>query len=894
MNPTQKLTPSIIITGHANADFDAIGAMVAATKLYPGAVMVYPGTKERAVQSFFMQGASMLFDFHLPKEVDFSNVKTLVAVDTRQKSRLEHVGEVFKNPELEIHCFDHHPDSEEDLPASFSCVKEWGSTVTLLTHMLMERGIALDRNEATLLGLGIYEDTGFLSFPATTEEDFIAAGWLRRQGMDLNVVSEVMQQNMTPEQVAILHTMLESATVHEINGITIVMMDVSLESFVGDFAAVVQQAMQMTRAKVIFALATMGDRVQLVARSRIEEVDTSRICASFGGGGHPGASSASIKNKTISQVKDALFGLLYSHINPEIKVSNIMSSPVHFIWEDHTIAEAEDIMLGYSLKAMPVLSPETKECTGLIEHQLAARALVHGLGDVPISEYMTRGITTVSSDTSLYSVMEVVMDQQQTLLPVIDNAELVGVVSRTDVLQTLLEDAARIPESISPESVKDRDINALLKEELPDEHFELLKLAGCLGDELKVNVYAVGGFVRDILLQQPTFDLDIVVEGDGIKFAEVLAERLNGRVRSHPDFKTAVVIFKNAAGESLRIDVATARLEYYKHPAALPTVELSSIKMDLYRRDFTINALALHLNGDKFGVLVDFFGAQRDIKDQTVRVLHALSFIEDPTRILRAVRFEQRFGFHLSNQTERLIKNAMRLNVFEKLSGHRIFHELQLITEESAPLLAFQRLEQLKLLEAIHPMLRLTASKENVLQNLAKILSWYDLSYFAPKPQTWVCYLLAFCAKGKYLDVSSLLERLDFIDSSRKDFLLLRENMAAALKVLDKWQQETHSASALNTLLAPLTLEALLFMMAMTPTEVARRPIVDFITRIKDTKVDINGEDLVALGGVPGPAFGLVLKKVLEAKLDGQAVSRTAQLNLARELLEEAQKNFRN
>lgn len=153
----------------------------------------------------------------------------------------------------------------------------------------------------------------------------------------------------------------------------------------------------------------------------------------------------------------------------------------------------------------------------------------------------------------------------------------------------------------------------------------------------------MGGFVKDVFLYQENLDIDVVIEGDGIEFARALAASLGGRVRSHEEFRIAVVILSNGR----KIDVATARLEYYKSPGAFPTVETGSIKLDLYRRDFTINTLAIKLNPGRFGTLIDFFGAQKDLKRKMIRVLHNLSFVEDPTRVFRAVRFEQRFGFRI-------------------------------------------------------------------------------------------------------------------------------------------------------------------------------------------------------------------------------------------------------
>ena len=291
-----------------------------------------------------------------------------------------------------------------------------------------------------------------------------------------------------------------------------------------------------------------------------------------------------------------------------------------------------------------------------------------------------------------------------------DGKELIGVITRTDLMNMLIDEPARIPVSLLPDRRRERNIASMINNRLPKNMLNILKAAGELGDELGWEIYTVGGFVRDILLGRPNLDLDLVVEGDGIEFAEKFVEKLGGRVQAHPKFKTAVVILEDGQ----RVDVATARLEYYEYPAALPTVELSSVKMDLYRRDFTINALALRINPGRYGQLVDFFGAERDIKNRTIRVLHSLSFVEDPTRILRAIRFERRFDFQIGGQTMRLIKNALNLELFSKLSGSRVTHELQWIMNEEDPLACLGRMQELGIMEAIHPLLKLTKDRIHI------------------------------------------------------------------------------------------------------------------------------------------------------------------------------------
>lgn len=260
-------------------------------------------------------------------------------------------------------------------------------------------------------------------------------------------------------------------------------------------------------------------------------------------------------------------------------------------------------MTHYGLKAVPVLDGEGGRCVGILEHQVAEKASSHGLGDLPVSEYMRTDFSSVTPNDSLYKVMEIIIDQRQRLVPVIENDKVIGVVTRTDLINWMVEEPARIPEAFLPERRQEKNIRSLMKNRLPDNIFNILKRSGELGDRLGYKVYAVGGFVRDILLLRPNLDIDLVVEGNGIKFAAKLARDMGGRIRAHKKFQTAVVILPDGQ----KIDVATARLEYYEHPAALPTVELSSIKLDLFRRDFTINALAIELNPENFGKLVDFF-----------------------------------------------------------------------------------------------------------------------------------------------------------------------------------------------------------------------------------------------------------------------------------------------
>ena len=889
MNSNSKpLIPApVLITGHANADFDCLAAIVAASKLYDDAVLVFPGSQEANLRNFFIESATYLFNFKDAKEIDYSTVKTLVVVDTRQRERISHVAPALKNPDLEIHLYDHHPDSNDDLPATLSVVKPWGSATSIITLLIKEKGLSITPEEATMLGLGVYEDTGSFSFNSTTEHDFEAGGWLKTMGMDINTISELTTRELTVEQISILNSLLESATTHDINGIPVVIAETSVSHYVRDFALLAHKMIDMQEVKVLFALCRMSDRVQVVARSKIHSVNVGQICQSLGGGGHNFAASASVKSKPLSEVKDELFGLLYSSIHYEKTVREHMTAPAIFEYETVSMCKAESIMNRFGLKAIPLLeSSKNPVVSGYLEYQTAVRACSHGLGNAPASTYMNKKVQTVNPDDDLYPVMEIIVGKRQRLVPVVIDTRLMGVITRTDLINTLVEEPSRVPDKLFSDK-KERNVLPLLRERLPEHHFELLTMAGDLGNKLNVAVYVVGGFVRDLLLGRKNLDLDLVVEGDGIAFAKKLAHSLGGRVRQHTKFKTAIIIYTNAAGEEERLDVATARLEYYEQPASLPTVELSSIKMDLYRRDFTINALAIQLSHDKFGKLIDFFGAQKDIRDKVIRVLHSLSFVEDPTRILRAIRFETRFEFTIGPQTTKLIKNALQLKLVTKLSGSRVFHELQSIFNEVSPYQSLIRLHEFTVLQSIHPALELSPKKRDVLKEIEKVMEWYRMLYTKPSPEPWIIYLLGLTSASKADAVEEVLTRLHFAPKQYADFMTLRDTVKSVTNLINAIPPEGYSR--LYELLVPIPLEGVLYMMARTKSEAVKKHISHFLAYLRNTTLDISGADLQLLGFTPGPLFGEVLRETLFAMLDEKIKTRQEQLDFAYRMLKARQ-----
>lgn len=888
-----SIPTATLITCHSNADFDALAAMCAAALIYGPCDVLFPGTQEANLQTFYQElkerpGAAPGCTFLDDRVPDFSKYGRLVAVDTRRRSRLRHVWPLLDNPGTRIEVWDHHPETSDDVHAHVCHAEICGAVTTLLIEEIQKRNIAVPRETATVLGLGIYSDTGSFSFSSVTQRDFAAAGWLLGRGMDINIISEKTAFSMTKEHIRALNALLESAQTYHINGADVVLAEATLDSYLDDFAFLAHKMMEMEKFDILFAIGRMDDRIQIVARSRSHAVNVGAVCSAFGGGGHAYAASASVRDKTLSEVRDGILTQLYLQEEGEKTARDYMSQPAIGIEEGHTIAEADELMLHFGLKTMPVFAPMTRRCTGLIDSQITQKAIAHGLAGAPLTDYMRRNLKTLPVTATLRDITTVIVGARQRLVPIVSGgSSVVGVVSRTDLINIFAQEPGRMnPTDRAPKS---RNMGRTMRDRLPKDVLDILEKAGALGRSRQTLVYVVGGFVRDLLLKTPNHDIDLVVEGDGIGFARTFAGVLGGRVRVHKKFLTSVVIFPGAGGKEERVDVATARLEYYESPAALPTVEHSSIKMDLYRRDFTINALAIRLDCEPMGEIVDFFGGQKDIRDRVIRVLHTLSFVEDPTRCLRAVRFEQRYHFRIGPATEKLIKNDVSLKLLDKLSPSRLFNEFEHICAEETAILCIRRLHELGILQAIHPQLSINPDRKEMLIRTAKVMAWYRLLYIDEEMRPWLVYFLVLCSSLTYAVTLEVFRRLGIPPALKNEVLGCREKARSLRSSLKRLTATPgFRVSALCAMLRPLPVEFVLYLMADMEVPETRRALSRYITVWRTEKPGVDGSDLKKLGLAPGPAYGVILQRLLEAKLDGTAASPEEQLSLARELTGQA------
>lgn len=877
-----------VIATHSNADFDGLASMVAARKLFPAAKLVLPAGGQETVRTFLAAhdlGLSKL------KELDLSLVTRLILVDTQEPDRIGTLKACVENPAVEVVVFDHHVDEASPCAgrSEQSVIEPVGATTSILIEQLRRRQMTVTPFEATVLALGLYEETGSFGFASTTSRDLEAGAWLVASGADLNLVMDTLRRPLDPDAIALLNDLLEHSEVHYLEGRKVLVATSTVDRCRGEAAGVVHRLAELQGVDAVIVAVIMEDRVQIIGRSRRPEIDVGWIAREFGGGGHPVAAAATVKGTPLAEVKERLVHLLTTQYRPTLLAQDVMTRPVKAIALDTSIAEAGQRMTTYGINVFPILD-DHERYAGLVSRELIQKALYHRLGKRAVKEIMQTDAYCAKPETPFHDIESVMIERNQRFVPVMKASKVVGVITRTDLLRTLHDDVlqsarlrARQPgSSTGAPAGPHRNVQGLLRSLLPRQLVARLEEAGQLADRMDVSLYVVGGCVRDLLLGIENLDLDLVVEGDGIAFARKLAHQWQARVTTHERFGTAMLVLP----DGFKLDVATARTEYYEYPTALPTVEHSSIKKDLSRRDFTINALAVRLNGKGFGDLLDFYGGQRDLHDKVVRVLHGLSFVEDPTRVFRAIRFEIRFGFRLGRDTEALIGGAVKMNLFRRLSGHRLLEELKLLLGEREPKQAVKRMADLGLLRFIHPKLAWTPRLQTLLTATEQAVDWYQLLFLDRHMDVWLVYLMGVLEALPERAVAEVLKRFPFSEPEARTIKAGRSGCHAVIRRLAR--RPPPKPAEVYRLLCGLSDETLLGLMAKSKGESVKRQVSAFFTTYQHVKPVVSGADLKGMGLKPGPRFKQILDQVLDARLNGEVkteseeralVSRLATLN---------------
>ncbi len=866
-----------VITGHYGADFDCLAAIVAAGKLFPRALRALPPRAHRNVRDFLSLYEDA-FDLQPLAEVEPEKITRLILVDTKQVAPLGPLAKAALRPEVEVLVYDHHTLSSCDIPHARVVEEEIGATTTLLVREIRQQGIELTPVEATVMALGIYEDTGSLTFSTTTPEDLRCAGFLVEQGANLDVVSRFVRYAITSEQREVFNQFILSAQHYSVHGVRVAIAHARVEEYLGDIASLTQKLILSESVEAVFTLTAMRGSIYIVGRSRSDAVDVAQILSVFGGRGHHRAASAIVREGDVARCRARLLEQLRQTIKPPLTARDIMSRPVRMIEQERSINDAWRLLVRYGYTGMPVVAEG--KLVGLISRRDVDRARQHNLGHAPVKAYMSRNVVTATPDTPVPELENLLLTHNVGRVPIVDGEAVVGIVSRAD-LRRGVHGAEPRHETFRAQWSTQENLAQLMRERLPEEVLARLKMFGEVGDELNMPVFLVGGAVRDFLLNIPNFDIDLLVEGDGIAYARKLGERLSARVVAHEKFGTAVLILPD--GE--KIDVATARTEFYAHPAALPAVEHASVKEDLYRRDFTINAMALQLNGRRFGTILDFFGGRADLEDKIIRVLHNLSFVEDPTRMFRAVRFEQRYGFRLDRHTESLLLNAVESHVIDNLTAERIRDELILMLQEDSAVAAIHRMAHLGLLEALDEKLTFGPEVLEELRRTKSIIEWWA-GLGRPRDNCWALYLFPLLVEMSPAEVREFARRFRFSREVTEILALGAEAEQATLSALSGARDVR--PSEIYELLRELPVEVVLRLIVCAGQgSVEEQRLKLFLTKLREVKLAVGGEDLIALGYTPGPQFGRVLTLLRNELLDRGEMSAEEQRARLRALAQE-------
>ncbi|WP_310481306.1 CBS domain-containing protein [Chamaesiphon sp. VAR_48_metabat_403] len=928
-----------VILCHTTADFDALGAAVGLARLLPGSKIVLTGGAHPTVKDFLA-----LYRDEYPtierRSVEPAKIRSIQIVDAQQRHRLGKAAEWLDLPHLHaIVVYDHHFGQASDILATQVNIEPVGATTTMIVEQLQRAQISLTTTEATVMALGIHVDTGSLTYEMSTARDALALAWLMQQGANLVAMGAYIEPGLSPQLQQLSQVALRDLQHLDIGGKTIGWVSLKTDKFVTGLSSLVEQIRSSIADLDVLILAHVfpatadENRVTIIGRSSIPDVDLRVLFEPLGGGGHSQAAAASLRGVDVEAILTQLVADIQAAIPQPPTARDLMSVPIRTIRPETTIAEAQRILLRYGHSGLPIVD-RSDLLIGIISRRDLDIALHHGFSHAPVKGYMTTQVKTIAPDTTLPQIEELMVTYDLGRLPVLADGKLVGIVTRTDVLRQLhhhrqigkavVDDGITPPtppykggafapfackgvaltpspfqgegwggvtasaaQQISP-SIDLHQLQAKLTPPL----WELLTRAAQLAQEWGWQLYLVGGAVRDLLLATPTgnlaiTDIDLVVDGfhqsadvgAGVKLATALQEVYpDTRLDIHGAFQTAALLWhQNSEFGSLGIDIATARTEFYPYPAANPEVEASSIRQDLYRRDFTINAMALRLTDSTAPPLLDFFGGLNDLQTQQVRVLHPNSFIEDPTRIYRGVRFAVRLGFQLEARTIEYIRYAIASGVYDRTAQAnpktpalqtRLKTELKYLLQSSYWQAALELLAELGALQCIHSTLELDRKLLQQLKLLARCLQRFDSAQTIVHWQLRLELIISELSPAYRQSVAANLQLPD-------ESIDRLENLDAAQTAIVSSLPNCHRVSEVVQMLKQYDLAMLIVIGIRCQTLAIRRQIWRYLTIWAQIRPILTGDDLRKLGYKPGPQYRQMLDNLLTATLDGEVIDRS-------------------
>jgi tRNA nucleotidyltransferase (CCA-adding enzyme) len=862
-------TPELIAT-HTNTDFDGFAAMVAVRKLYPEAHISLGGAVNRNVREFqaLYADAIPVVD---PSDVDKESVRRLILVDTVHANRIGDLGDLCGADGVQVIAFDHHSrdaDPPAYLPAGSLVSSADGALTTLLVRIILERGIQMTPFEATVFALGIHEDTGSLTFSTTTARDAAALALCMQHGADTALLEKWLANALSPAQRHTLAAALDSAVELPVAEATVLLSALRQELYVEGVSVVAHRVMDLTGCDAYFLLVGMENRVFVTARSRGGRLDVAKALAAVGGGGHAAAASAVIKDRGLEAVAAELAAAAPGALPPVRTAAELLIPGLPAAGPATKVDEAAVHCRREGLGGLVVADDD--RLIGQVTLADLERASAHGLGHAPVKAVMGAKVTVVGAASPVERVAETIAQEDMGWAPVVGDPAAVPV-RRSDVLGHVTRRSV-VGDTGSPEPAE--PVVANLAGSLGElGRDEVLRQVQAVAATVR-GVYLVGGAVRDILLGETGVDIDIAVEGDGIAFAEELATRVGGHVRPHEKFGTAVVVAADAEGERLRVDVASTRTESYEYPTALPKVQHAGIRSDLARRDFTINAMAVSLKPETYGNLLDYFGGLGDLRAGRIVVLHNLSFIEDPTRILRAIRYESRYDLRMDERTLELARACCDMDLVGDLSSARLRDELVALLDEEKVDFALRRVDELGLSPSVHARLRSDGSTRRLVRRADAERAARGLEREAPR---WRLRLVWMLRDLEPEEIARWAERLRI---RRADADVLERALVVGQRLVDRIGRGPSEAE-LYDLAAGEPVEALLAAMVLDASGIAAARLGRFLDETRHVTLEIGGGDLLEMGYTASPQLGDTLRSILYLKLNGVVRTREDELAAA-------------
>ncbi|KAB3532529.1 CBS domain-containing protein [Alkaliphilus pronyensis] len=857
------------IISHQNLDFDGLASMVACSKLYPNSSMFFTGKISEEVKRFVSLYKNVL-PIKQAGKLSLDEVQELFIVDVNTSNRIGKFKDLI-HKSVPITIIDHHTINTNSIDRATKTILPYGACTTILVKEIEEKNVTISEFEATLFALGIYSDTNCLTFTNTIYQDAEAVAFLLKNGANLLIVNEFLSVNLDEEQDQLFTSLLVNLETLDIKGYEVSLAVFKGDSFIGDLGTMCEKIMEIKSSDAVLLIVEMENRCYIVGRSSADEINIPYLLEDFGGAGHPKAGSATIKGGNINDIKSSMLNILNDKIKPQLVAKEIMSHPVKTVFEEMTVEEVNKIMFRYGHTGMPVV--KDNQLIGIISRTDIDKAIIHGLAHAPVKGFMTRNVKTIDLNTTISEINELLIKHNIGRLPVVDNGKIVGIVTRTDALKVLYgKNVPKWYKKTYNDVIEDKDCKELLKK-LPKEIYDILDKAGDVGDRLNEKVYVVGGFVRDLFLNVENWDIDLVVEGDGIAFAIELNKELKGNTKLYKEFGTGMLELENGK----TIDIVTARREYYEYPAALPKVEKSTIWSDLFRRDFTINCMAIQLNKDNQGKLIDYFGGFTDLKNKRIRVLYNLSFIEDPTRIFRAIRFLARYNFSLDEETKSFMEQALGENMLSKLSNDRIKEELVYILKEKSLSESLRLMQDLRILSSINNNLNIS---NEIIDKINSIKSYQDQFKDIFKDINIV--LVKVMILLSEVEAEAINGLLDLFCVNKEIRSKIYNGLISKSKVYELLVEEDLDKYCLYQSLHTLSREAILFYYIDSDNAYIRHYLMFYTLNLQNKNISITGEDLKQLNIKPGPIYKDILDYVLEAKIKGLVYSYEDELALAK------------